>query len=413
MSRVGYYGGYGEWAPYVSVAKRRREAASTVAKLRKKDKTIAPVTIEGSRIATSFWGKAWCDNLESYRDYAYRLERGRSYVRHGAVVDLKIAPGEIAALVNGSELYRIKVTVAPTPPATWRAICADCTGRIESLVELLQGRFSKPVMERLCSQDSGLFPRPSEIRFTCSCPDHASMCKHVAAVLYGIGARLDHSPELLFRLRAVDETALLADFGAALPGSLTGPDAAKTLAGDDLGALFGLDMVDGGEDSAAPAAPSLPRVARPASRKVAGKGKGTAAKSASATSAPAPAKPVQKINAKTAAQTPVTTQAKIPVTTKAKTQVTARAKTEPAPAKATQPTPAAKTKTNAKPAAAARPTSVVRKAPTKSTALTQPTAVARRQPAAGPEAQPTPVRATAARGRAGRRQASLTAKRVA
>ena len=128
---VGYYGGYGEWAPYVSVAERRRDAANTVAKLRKKDKTIAPVTIEGSRIATSFWGKAWCDNLESYRDYAYRLERGRSYVRHGAVVDLKIAPGEIAALVNGSALYRTKVTVAPTPPAKWRAICADCTGRIE------------------------------------------------------------------------------------------------------------------------------------------------------------------------------------------------------------------------------------------------------------------------------------------
>ncbi len=389
---MGYYGGYGEWAPYVSVAKRRREAASTVAKLRKKDKSIAPVMIEGSRIATSFWGKAWCDNLESYRDYAYRLERGRSYVRHGAVVDLKIAPGEIAALVNGSELYRTSVTVAPTPPAKWRAICADCTGRIESLVELLQGRFSKPVMERLCSQDSGLFPRPSEIRFTCSCPDHASMCKHDAAVLNGIGARLDQSPELLFRLRAVDETALLADFAAALPGTQKGPDAAKTLAGDDLAALFGLDMVEGeadaGGDRAAPTAPSPPKVAPPAPRKVAAKG--TAAKTGSTRIAAAPAKPVQNSKAKTAA------------------------KTKPTPAKVTQTkTAAAQTQAKAKPAAATKPTTAGRKAPAESAASVQAAAPARRQPAAGPQTRPTQARATGARGRARGRQARSAAEQAA
>ena len=248
MSRVGYYGGYGEWAPYVSVAEQRRDAANTVAKLRKKDKTIAPVTIEGSRIATSFWGKAWCDNLESYRDYAYRLERGRSYVRHGAVVDLKIAPGEIAALVNGSALYRTKVTVAPTPPAKWRAICADCTGRIESLVELL-GAVLQAGDGAAVQPGQRPVPAPVGDQVHLQFPDHASMCKHVAAVLYGIGARLDQSPELLFRLRAVDETALLADFAAALPGSRDGVDAAKTLAGDDLAALFGLDMVEGEADA--------------------------------------------------------------------------------------------------------------------------------------------------------------------
>lgn len=283
--------GYGGWKPYVPVAKRRRQTARTVEKLRKKGQNVAPVTIEGRRIATSFWGRAWCDTIESYRDYAYRLERGRSYVRNGAVVDLQIAPGRITALVNGSTLYRATVTVAPTPPTKWHSICADCTGRIESLVELLQGRFSKPVMERLCSQESGLFPRPSEIRFTCSCPDHASMCKHVAAVLYGIGARLDQSPELLFQLRAVDETALLADLGAALPGARQGPEAGKTLVGDDLAALFGLDIADG----EAPAAPPLAKVAPPAPRKVAAKG--TAAKTASAKTTAARAKPAQKTKA--------------------------------------------------------------------------------------------------------------------
>src|SRR5208337_199134 len=174
--------------------------------------------------------------------YDNRLPRGRTYVRNGSVVDLQIAPGRIAAKVSGSELYDVAITIQETAKTRWRAICADCAGGIDSLVELLQGRFSKGVMERLCRQEGGLFPRPSDIRFTCSCPDHASMCKHVAAVLYGVGARLDRQPELLFRLRAVDETELVAGLDTALPLSKTGPAAGKVLDTDDMSALFGLDL---------------------------------------------------------------------------------------------------------------------------------------------------------------------------
>lgn len=248
MSR--YYGG---WAPYVPVAERRRKAEREMEKLRKKGAVVSPVRIEGRQIARSFWGKAWCDNLESYRDYENRLPRGRTYVRNGSVVDLRIAPREVTATVSGSSLYKVKISIGEVAAARWKTLCADCSGGIDSLVELLQGRFSKGVMERLCRQDTGLFPRPAEIRFTCSCPDAASMCKHIAAVLYGVGSRLDDQPELLFRLRAVDETDLLSDLGTVLPDTLTERDGAKTLAGDDLAELFGLDMVD--DDSAEPAAP--------------------------------------------------------------------------------------------------------------------------------------------------------------
>jgi len=234
----------GGWAPYVPVAVRRRKAEREMEKLRKKGAVVSPVKIEGRQIATTFWGKAWCDNLESYRDYESRLPRGRTYVRNGSVVDLRIAPREVTALVSGSEIYKVKVSIGDLDKARWKVLCADCSGGIDSLVELLQGRFSKGVMERICRQDTGLFPRPSEIRFACGCRDDASMCKHVAAVLYGVGARLDQSPELLFRLRAVDETELLSDLETALPTMRTEPDAAKTLAGDDLAALFGLDMAE-------------------------------------------------------------------------------------------------------------------------------------------------------------------------
>jgi uncharacterized Zn finger protein len=232
------------WPRYVPVAERRRKAERMAAKLRKEGRALAPVTITGRAIAATFWGRAWCDNIEAYSDFASRLPRGRTYVRNGSVFDLQIARGRVAALVSGSEIYRVALDIKEMPAAKWRSICADCAADIGSLVELLQGRLAKGVMERLCRQEGGLFPAPRDIRFTCSCPDHALLCKHVAAVLYGIGARLDDQPELLFRLRGVDESELVAHVDA--PAALADKDLAadKVLHADDVSALFGLDMAE-------------------------------------------------------------------------------------------------------------------------------------------------------------------------
>src|SRR5450432_4391258 len=235
------YGGWG-WRPYVSAAERRLKAVREMEKRRKKGLVVSPVTIDGRVITKTFWGKSWCENLERYSDFANRLPRGRTYVRNGSVVDLQITPGAIRALVSGSELYEVALTVTPVAKARWKSICEDCAGAIDSLVELLQGRFSKGVMERICRQKAGLFPSPAEIQLSCSCPDGAYMCKHVAAVLYGIGARLDQQPDLLFRLHNLDEKELIAGAGQALPLAKKAPAAKKVLGGEDLAALFGLDM---------------------------------------------------------------------------------------------------------------------------------------------------------------------------
>jgi uncharacterized Zn finger protein len=244
-----YYG----FRPYVSVAQRRQKAAKEMAKLKKKGHPVSPVLLEGRTIVKTFWGKAWCENLERYSDYANRLPRGRTYVRNGSVIDLQISHGEIKALVSGSEIYKVAVKVAPVTKARWQSICNDCAGAIDSLIELLQGRFSKGVMERVCKQNTGLFPSPDEVKLSCSCPDGADMCKHVAAVLYGIGARLDQQPDLLFRLHKVDEKELIAGAGKALPLARKAPAAGKVLGGEDLSALFGLDMAqDAGPDAAEP-----------------------------------------------------------------------------------------------------------------------------------------------------------------
>ncbi len=170
---MAYYG-WG-WKPYVTVAEQRRKAVREMEKRKKQGHAVSPVVIEGRTIAKTFWGKSWCDNLERYSDFANRLPRGRTYVRNGSVVDLQITPGAIHALVSGSELYEVALKVAPVSKARWKSICHDCTGAIDSLVELLRGRFSKGVMERICRQNHGLFPSPVEIKLSCSCPDWADM----------------------------------------------------------------------------------------------------------------------------------------------------------------------------------------------------------------------------------------------
>jgi uncharacterized Zn finger protein len=247
---------YFEWRPYVPVAEKRRQAEGKLAKLRKRGQSVAPVTIGGRTIASSFWGKSWCINLERYSDFESRMPRGRTYVRNGSVLDLQISRGKVAAMVAGSSLYNVKITIAPVTAKRWRAICRDCAGAIDSVVELLQGRLAKGVMDRVCRQGDGLFPSPGEIKLSCSCPDWADMCKHVAAALYGVGARLDEQPQLLFQLRGVDENELLANAGQDLALTRAAPGATKILDNSDVAALFGLEMAEAASpDAAVPTAP--------------------------------------------------------------------------------------------------------------------------------------------------------------
>jgi len=251
------------YGDYVSVAEKRRRAEAEIAKLRKKGRTMAPVKLEGRKIATTFWGQSWCTNLERYSDFASRLPRGRSYVRNGLVIDLQIAKGKVTAMVRGSDLYDVEITIAPVTAKRWKNICRECSGTIDSLVELLQGRLAKGVMDRVCREGDGLFPQPSEIKLSCSCPDWADMCKHVAGALYGIGARLDTAPRLLFELRGVDETELVAGADQGVGRLNSAPASANVLADDDVAALFGLEMTETvGSTTADPAAARPRRSAR-------------------------------------------------------------------------------------------------------------------------------------------------------
>ncbi|GMV47167.1 MAG: hypothetical protein AMXMBFR66_25650 [Pseudomonadota bacterium] len=280
---------YWGWKPYVPAAARRKKAEAAAARARKSGAALAPVVPSRGAIARTFWGKAWCENLEQYSDYANRLPRGRTYVRNGSVIDLAIAEGEVRAQVVGSDLYRVEVRVAAVGDRHWKAIGADCAGSIDSMVELLQGRFSQAVMQRLCRPGDGLFPAPREIHFSCSCPDWASMCKHVAAVLYGVGARLDSQPELLFRLRRVDGADLLAQADQALATPATRPAQGRRLDAVELAEMFDIEMTETAPapGNAETAKKPPPGRRRAAAGKIAPQAAGAARKTGAASSAAA------------------------------------------------------------------------------------------------------------------------------
>ncbi|MGF6788210.1 hypothetical protein [Paraburkholderia sp. 35.1] len=360
---MGYYGG---WKPYVPVAERRRKAEQQVAKAIKTGRTLSPIAPYRGAIAKTFWGKAWCDNLERYSDYGNRLPRGRTYVRNGSVIDLQITAGKIHAQVMGSSLYTVKIDVSASANQHWRTLVADCASSIDSMVELLQGKLSGAVMERICKPGTGLFPSPKDIRFGCNCLDWASMCKHVAAVLYGIGARFDQQPELLFTLRGVDAADLVSSTGAGLSAAGPAPASGKVLDDAALGDVFGIEIDTGSE----------PLAASPAARKRTGRQ--SAAQTSRVPTPSTPAKPAASAKStskgKTAAPKTVV-KSVVAAKPAGKARADAPGATRSASAKSTSKGKTAAPKAVVKPVVAAKPAGKLRagapKAP-RSTATQKP-----------------------------------------
>jgi uncharacterized Zn finger protein len=239
---MAYYG-WGDFPRYVSVAERRGNGMRHAAALKKKGRTLAPVAVKGRgrALATTFWGRAWCDNLAAYASLANRLDRGRTYLRGGMVIDLQVSPGAVTALVSGTDVYEIAVRIKEMPSPRWKAVVRACAGKIDSV------RFDESVMTHVCRQGTGLFPSPAEITYECTCPDGARggwLCKHIAATLYGVGVRLDEDPELLFTLRRVAHADLVARATAGLTRrpAPSKQSARTAIASDRLSAVFGIEL---------------------------------------------------------------------------------------------------------------------------------------------------------------------------
>lgn len=269
---------YRNWyPPYVSVAQKKHNNKKMAEKLAKDGMELQPIAVKGRKIASSFWGKAWCDNVESYQDYENRLPRGRSYVRNGAVIDLEISTGNVKALVAGSstQAYEISIDIKPLEADRWETLKKKCLGKISSLFALVQGKLLPEILQEFCNKETGLFPAPKEIKMNCSCPDWADLCKHLAAVLYGIGARLDEDPKLFFVLRGIKESDLLGD---EVIDTLT-EGISSEIAGAELADVFDMDL-DSLDDISPAKIPETPKKSKKSKKKTGVKTK-TGAKKAS------------------------------------------------------------------------------------------------------------------------------------
>ena len=212
-------------------------------------------------MAKTFWGMAWCKNLESYSDYRNRLPRGRTYARNGSILHLEIGPGKVKSFIAGSDIYEIEIVIEPFADRAWQAFKQRCAGRIDTTLALLRGQLADSVIQEITNSKTGLFPTPSDIELNCSCPDWANMCKHVAATLYGVGVRLDTAPELFFKLRCLDHEELLESATAeSLDEGL--PEGDDVIAESDLSVLFGIEFSE------------IPAEAPPQARKVRAKRRG-------------------------------------------------------------------------------------------------------------------------------------------
>ena len=233
------------WKPYVPVSQRKANGLAKAQCEIGKGKKLKPIRVEGRKIANTFWGESWCAHLEDYSDFSNRLPRGRTYARNGSIVHLEIASGEITAMVAGSDLYRIKIKVDKMPSKAWKSLCSQCNSSVTNTIDLLRGKLPEPVLKTLTNPDNDLFPRSSEIHLECDCLDWAQLCKHLAAVLYGVGNRLDDSPELLFKLRGVDPNDLI---GSALmdatEANVALPGAEQLEESIGLGDIFGIELID-------------------------------------------------------------------------------------------------------------------------------------------------------------------------
>ena len=238
-----YWGDIPQYSQPNAAELKKRSAASRK-KEKAKGKILEPVIINGRAIVNKWWGKAWCDNLERYADYESRLDRGKRYVRAGAVLDLKIQKGKILARVQGTRKvpYKVEIRISPLSEEKCQSIIEKCGSKIENMEELLNGNFPVQMQELFQGKD-GLFPTPREISFSCSCLDWALLCKHVAAALYGVGVRLDEQPLLFFELRGIEigrfiDVTIANRVEAMLANE--GRPSSRIIEDEDIGALFGV-----------------------------------------------------------------------------------------------------------------------------------------------------------------------------
>jgi uncharacterized Zn finger protein len=179
-------------------------------------------------IGETWWSQRFIELLESF-GVGSRLKRGRTYARAGQVVELEVEPGLVLAKVQGSRYspYRVRIRGKVLSEHQWRRAENAMAAQALPLAKLLAGEMPHDIEELFASCKLTLFPRSKrELTASCSCPDWANPCKHVAAAYYLLAERFDENPFLIFAWRGREQDELVARLrarrGAGTSGGRTG-----------------------------------------------------------------------------------------------------------------------------------------------------------------------------------------------
>ncbi len=224
---------------YVRVQKRRTYARDIAAQLERQGEILTPAVAHGKNIANQFWGRAWCHAIDEWQDCAYRLPGGRSLLKNGGVIDLKISRNSVIARVAADQVYDVQLHYRDADPYSVAELRSQCAGKLTGLLDFIQGKLSEEVMQYICNPVYGLFPEYGDFKISCTCLDDAVLCRHAAAALYAVATRLDDEPELFFTLRGIDAKDF---FEAEDILTQTGSNSAEGLSADELSKTFGIDI---------------------------------------------------------------------------------------------------------------------------------------------------------------------------
>lgn len=186
-------------------AQARRE----LIELKSAGEEVRPVVGTTRKLAAHFWGSAWMKHLALCESGGWSLSAGRTLLRHGCVLDLQLEAGLIRARVMEERLHDVEIALDPLDGERLEELRTICSGKIDSLVPLLEGTLDDALLATLCNAETGLLPEPGAWHMSCTCPDWSEPCPHAAAAIYAAGILIDAEPSLLFRLRQVSPEDLL------------------------------------------------------------------------------------------------------------------------------------------------------------------------------------------------------------
>ena len=196
---------------------------------------------------TISWADRWRRVLDAAGpSAARRIQRGQAVARRGGVSDLDLRVGEVRGSVAEarSHPYQVSISWDPAPRERWDAAAEQLRRELRFTAALLDGELPDDLADALGEVGVRLLPPFSALRLSCSCPERAAVCRHVAAVHDAASVLIGRDPVLLLRLAGRDHAVLLRELRRDPRSSTTSVEVPLDLSHGLEAALGDLDAID-------------------------------------------------------------------------------------------------------------------------------------------------------------------------